>query len=150
MRFRNSRELLHDVLPGANEIRALGLFYVHRRYAHVPTHLFSDAHKTMREDAELNGVEFGSDLRSQTLSDGDLDVTAISDLRGAVWFDQQRAQIVHDDDRTAQSISRRQRTRLIHVGILTTTLEVYRCGLENVVNLFSNVSTVIFSTVRSR
>lgn len=104
----------------------------------------------MREDAELNGVEFGSDLRSQTLSDRDLDVTAISDLRGAVWFDQQRAQIVHDDDGTAQSISRRQRTQLIHVGILTTTLEVYRCGLENVVNLFSNVSTVIFSTDRSR
>lgn len=28
----------------------------------LPAHLFGDAHETMREDAQLNGIQFGRDL----------------------------------------------------------------------------------------
>jgi hypothetical protein len=54
----------------------------------------------MREDGELDRVEFGSDLFPELVPDLDPDVSLPSDRETTVWLNQDRAQLVHDDARS--------------------------------------------------
>lgn len=75
---------------------------------HLPTHLFGDAHKAMREDAELNGVEISGDSRSHAPANLDLHVPTWRDHGRTIRLHQQRAQIIHDNGGPAYRVSGRQ------------------------------------------
>lgn len=54
----------------------------------------------MREDGELDRVEFGSDLFPELMPDLDPGVSLASDRETTVRLNQDRAQLVHDDARS--------------------------------------------------
>jgi hypothetical protein len=59
-----------------------------------------NGHEPMREDGELDRVEFGPDLFPELVPDLDPDVSLPSDRETTVWLDQECAQLVHDDARS--------------------------------------------------
>ena len=58
-----------------------------------------NGHEPMREDGELDRVEFGPDLFPELVPDLDSDVSLPSDCETTVRLNQDRAQLVHDDAR---------------------------------------------------
>lgn len=79
----------------------------------------------MREDAQLNGVQFGGDLGSRSLApDRYLHVAARRDRRAAIGLDQKSAQAVHYDRRSVNRLIGRQGAQLVHFGLLVAVLEI--------------------------
>lgn len=79
----------------------------------------------MREDAQLNGIQFGGDLGSRSLAaDRYLHVAARRDRRAAIGLDQKCAQAVHYDRRSVNRLIGRQGAQLVHFGLLVAVLEI--------------------------
>lgn len=95
----------------------------------LPAHLFGDAHETMREYAQLNGVQFGGDLGSRSLADRYPRVAARRDRRFAIRLDQKSAQAVHYDRWSVNRVAGRQGAQLVHFGLLVAVLEIDHGGL---------------------
>ena len=64
-----------------------------------------DGHETMRENGQLNCVQLRPDLPPQVVANLDSDVALTSDLEFAVWFNQNRAQLIHDDAGPGRSVA---------------------------------------------
>ncbi len=72
----------------------------------------------MREDGELDRVEFGSDLFPELMTDLDTDVSLASDRETTVRLNQDRAQLVHDDARSGWTLPCNKKNKIIKKIIL--------------------------------
>ena len=59
----------------------------------IPSHLLRCAHEPVREDGELDGVKFRSNLVRLAVSNLDLDVAVLGDGSSAARFNQNGANI---------------------------------------------------------
>lgn len=95
-----------------------------------PPHLLRNTHEPMRKYAELNGVQFGGDLRSGTLTDRDLDVAARGHGCCAIGLYEEGTEAVHNYSRTFDFMSVSQRLHTVDSGILVPAFKIHLGHLQ--------------------
>lgn len=112
-----------------------------------PAHLFSYRHEAMREDRQLNGVEFGGDVRSTNFNNLNQKVSALRHFKGAAGFDQNGGVVVDQNARTVHQIAWLQLLGLVDGGLLVADLlEVHvgqRVRFGDVVRVGQHLRAVI-------
>lgn len=80
--------------------------HIERSFCHIlPAHLFGDAHETVGEDGQLDGVQLQADDDGRSVFDEDLQVALGGQAGRASRFDDDRAQLVDDDRRTDDRVA---------------------------------------------
>lgn len=92
--------------------------------ARSPSHLLSDAHESVGEDAQLDDIQLSPDARLLVLCDRDANIPACGDLRLASGFHEHRAQPVQDNGRAWNLISRREPLQLENARFLVALVEI--------------------------
>jgi len=69
----------------------------------LPSHLFSNTHKSVRKNAQLNRIKFRPNFLHFAWTYGDFDISKFSDQSGASRFHQDSAKLIHNYGRTCSA-----------------------------------------------